>query len=103
MNRSLASKSTGRPVCTQPDCLLKKPGLGIEELAECLVLMLAGESVERVMPGSSHIEFRPLCKHCALRVLSSKNTYRTEAEWDKLDDLGHWHHRRRQRSERRLC
>ncbi|MBT8038804.1 MAG: hypothetical protein KJN78_01045, partial [Gammaproteobacteria bacterium] len=98
-----AVKSNGRASCTQPDCLLRKAGLDQEILATFLVRLLAGEPVEKIAPGRDTISPRPLCKQCALRVLSGKNAYRTDAEWKKLDDLGHWHHRRQQRSLRRLC
>ena len=102
MNGSLAIELTGRAVCTQPGCLLKKAGLNLENLADFLVRILAGESMGKIAPGSNLITPRPMCKDCALRVLSGKNAYRTESEWNRLDNLGHWHHRRRQRSERRL-
>lgn len=103
MNGNLTTEPTGRLVCTQPGCLLKKAEFGLENLADFLVMILAGESVGKVAPGSDLITPRSLCQHCALRVLLGKNAYRTEAEWNRLDDLGHWHYRRRQRSERRLC
>jgi len=99
----LAMQYSGRCVCTQPACLLKKAGSGLEDIADFLVRILAGEPLKEIVPGSDLIKPRPLCKHCALRVLSGKNAYRTEAEWSRLDDLGHWHYRRCQRSERRLC
>ena len=104
MTSSLAMNHTTRVVCTQPGCLLRRPGLNVRHLATLLIGTLAGQSLGGIVLGSELINARPQCTQCALRVLQGKKAFKTEDEWSHLDDLGHWHHRRQRRSRRvELC
>lgn len=89
-----------RMVCTQAGCLLRRPGLKARHLADLLARILAGQSLDDIVPESELISARPQCSQCALRVLQGKKAFRTEDEWRYLDELGHWHHRRQRRNRR---
>ena len=94
---NLTITPTTRMTCVEPACLLKKDGFQAQNIAEFFIQTLAGESRESIVPGIKQIVARPQCISCALRVMQGIKAYRTEAEWNHLDDLGHWHHRRQWR------
>jgi hypothetical protein len=91
--RKLKIKSESRRVCGNASCLLKKKDFNSQHLAEFIIKILAGASVQSLFPESEQTTANPQCTQCALRVM-------TETEWDHLDHLGHWHHRRQRRRER---
>jgi len=99
MNGRLAPKPGHKVVCTQPWCPLKAHGFKAEDLADLLIRYLAGESREVMVPEAKRIAVRHVCRFCALNVMQGKNTYLTEPEWQRLDELGQWHHRRYRRKE----
>jgi hypothetical protein len=100
MNRNLITEPGSRTSCVQPGCLLKRKDFNAQHLAEFFIRILVGESMEFMAPESEPIIARPQCTHCALRVMQGRKAFLTETEWNHLDDLGHWHHRRQRRRER---
>ena len=99
MNSSLVPNSGHRATCTQPWCPLKAHGFEAEDLADWFVRFLAGESREALAPEAKRFSVRQNCRSCALNVMQGKKTYLTESEWQRLDELGQWHHRRYRRRE----
>jgi len=97
MTTNMTTKHPTRPVCTQPGCLLKRKGFRTHHLANVLTKTLAGEHLESIICESERILNRPQCTDCVLRVMEGLKAYLTEDEWDHLDALGHWHHRRQRR------
>ena len=100
MNTSLTIQSMPTTICVQPDCLLRRVNLNVEYLAKILVGTLEGNSMDPLVPLSERINSRPHCTDCALRVLRGKRAFLTQPEWDHLNDLGQWHHRRSRKSDR---
>jgi len=99
MNGSLALKPGHRATCTQPWCPLKVNGLKAEDLADWFVRFLAGESQEDLVPETRKFSVGRNCRSCAFNVMQGKKTYLTESQWQQLDELGQWHHRRYRRRE----
>lgn len=81
-------------ICLHPDCPLKTEGSDARRFA---MLVLTSNQVKHLAvnaPASGPIRTSQSCIFCASRVLDGGNAYLTEAEWEHLDYLGHWHHRR---------
>ena len=89
-----------RATCTQPGCPFKTVGCKTNELAISLVQFLAGESRKNIFPGTEPIVARFQCIDCAWRVIQGNKPFHTEEEWDHLDELGRWHHRRQRRADK---
>lgn len=87
-------------LCMQPGCLLKRPGLEKEQLANILALAIAGNPLDEWIPDSERIEIGEHCGECVLRVLQGRKSFPTEADWLRLIALGRWHQRRHRRRER---
>jgi len=100
MNRTSVIDTGNRTTCVQPYCLLKGAGMNAHHLAKLVVRILAGEPLESMVPKPKRISLRLQCVPCALRIMQGRKAYLTEYEWKRLDDLGHWHHRRQRRGER---
>ena len=86
-------------VCTQSACLLRTPGADRRFLAELLVSVIAGESVEELVPESRRIVPRDACVPCVLKVMDGGRAFVTDVEQQHLRDLGRWSHRRHRRQE----
>lgn len=99
MDSNLTITPTTRMICVQPGCLLRKDEFQAQNIADFLIQTLAGKSPESIVPGIEQIVARPQCTPCALRVIQGMKAYRTEAEWNHIDDVGHWHHRHLRRRE----
>lgn len=100
MDTNLNAVTNTKMVCVQPWCLLKKKGLTVEDIARFLIKSLAGEPHQVENPESRRIVARSQCILCALRVMQGRKAFLSHAEWDHLDDLGHWHHKRQRRQQR---
>lgn len=94
---NLTKTFKNRAVCVQPGCLFRRSGFNAKHLADFTVRALAGELLTKIVSKSEMILARRQCIECALRVMRGMKTIPTEEEWIHLDDLGHWHHRRRRR------
>ena len=98
--RNLKIQSGSRKVCKNAGCLLKKKDFNSQNLAEFIIGTLAGASVESMFSESEKTTANPKCTQCAMRIMQGRKAFLTESEWDHLDNLGHWHHRRQRRKER---
>ena len=81
----------------QPWCLFKRECFKDEDLAGFIIQILAGNSLEDILPEAGQIVVRAECSLCALRVIQGRKACLTQAEWNHLDDLGQWHTRRQRR------
>jgi len=97
MNRLLTIEPMPRTICTQPDCMLRRPTLTKESIAKIVIHAISGEPMDALISPSERVEMRSQCMLCAMRVLDGGKAYLSESEWQYLDDMGDWHTRRHRR------
>jgi hypothetical protein len=88
------------PVCTQPECALKRHDLNQDGLAELIVEAISVNRPIEQSNSSQRIRPHDVCKDCALRVLRGKGALLTRSEKEELILAGHWSARRLRRLER---
>lgn len=87
--------------CTQPQCTVRNREVDSRFLAELLVGLMAGEAVREELNPSSRIRPHARCVECVERVMRGQPPLKTVAELLRLDEAGHWTHRRQRRQRRR--
>lgn len=97
MNNCPIMEHQAATTCVHPECLFKKPGFKARRFTKLLFQQLREESMESIDPEFKQILARPRCMPCALRVIRGGKACLTEAEQNRLHDMGRWHQRRRRR------
>ena len=100
MSSCLTTDHQARSICERPDCLFKTPGFKSRQFTESLLRQLPKDVLQGIDPRLEQILACPRCVSCARNVMQGGKACRTNEEWDHLNELGRWHHRRQRRSRR---